>query len=58
MQASKAWSCIRSKRINAISKSGTVTSTLGTTLTEFKKKFEYKADKTGLYMLVLEKRTY
>jgi large subunit ribosomal protein L1 len=30
-------------------KSGTVTSTLGTTLTEFKKgKFEYKADKTGV----------
>jgi large subunit ribosomal protein L1 len=30
-------------------KSGTVTSTLGTTLTEFKKgKFEYKADKTGI----------
>ena len=29
-------------------KSGTVTSTLKTTLTEFKKgKFEYKADKTG-----------
>ena len=30
-------------------KSGTVTTTLGTTLTEFKKgKFEYKADKTGV----------
>jgi large subunit ribosomal protein L1 len=30
-------------------KSGTVTSTLGSTLTEFKKgKFEYKADKTGI----------
>ena len=30
-------------------KSGTVTSTLETTLTEFKKgKFEYKADKTGI----------
>ena len=30
-------------------KSGTVTSTLGATLTEFKKgKFEYKADKTGV----------
>jgi large subunit ribosomal protein L1 len=39
---------IRSKRINAIPKSGTVTSTLGTTLTEFKGKFEYKADKTGV----------
>jgi large subunit ribosomal protein L1 len=30
-------------------KSGTVSSTLGTTITEFKKgKFEYKADKTGI----------
>ena len=30
-------------------KSGTVTSTLDSTLTEFKKgKFEYKADKTGI----------
>jgi large subunit ribosomal protein L1 len=29
-------------------KSGTVTSTLETTLTEFKGKFEYKADKTGI----------
>jgi ribosomal protein L1 len=38
-------------------KSGTVTSTLGTTLTEFKGKFEYKADKTGVVHVSLENQT-
>jgi large subunit ribosomal protein L1 len=35
-------------RLNASPKSGTVTSTLETTLRNSKGKFEYKADKTGI----------
>ena len=40
-------------------KSGTVTNTLQTTLTEFKKgKFEYKADKTGIVHVSFEKSNF